>query len=96
MISPVQFITGTEVGHFLLYMTASAAIGSMPAPTATSNPFYLWMFRFLNTMAANVTRAFSTKVEKSPNFQDAIGKLNGGTDASKTSNSTSTPANPTS
>jgi hypothetical protein len=70
----LHFLGGTEVGHFILYMTGSAAIGSMPAPTATSSQFYLWAFRFLNTMASNLTRAFNTKVERSPNFADAVQK----------------------
>jgi hypothetical protein len=83
-----HWLVGSEVGHFVLYMIASNAIGSMPAPTATANPFYVWAFRFLNGLASNLTRAYSAKVEKSPNFQDAVAlKLtNGGTSASQTKN----------
>jgi len=67
-----HFFLQTEPGHFLIYMICSAAIGSMPAPTSQSHMFYLWAFKFLNTLAANVTRAFATKIEASPNFEPAV------------------------
>lgn len=73
----VQFFFHTETGHFILYIVASNAIGSMPSPGAASTPFYVWAFRFLNGMASNLTRAFASKVESSPNFQDAVNKLPG-------------------
>jgi hypothetical protein len=49
----------------------SAFIGALPAPTATSTTFYQFFFKFMNLMAANVSRAFAS-VEKSPNFQAAV------------------------
>lgn len=64
----------SEVAHFVLYIAASSAIGAMPAPTATSHMFYQWLFKFLNTFAGNLTRAFGTKVESSPNFIPAAVK----------------------
>ena len=57
------------VGALWVY---SAAVGAMDAPTATSKPFYRWFFKFNNTVAANLARAFTTKVENSPNFLPAV------------------------
>jgi hypothetical protein len=51
----------------------SAFISSLPAPTATSSPFYVFWFKFMNAvLAGNVSRATNTKVESSPNFQAAV------------------------
>lgn len=44
------------------YWIFSAAIGSLPAPEPDSGKFYRWFFQFSNTLAANVTRAFSSKI----------------------------------
>lgn len=54
------------------YYVTSAAISAMPSPTAASKPFYVWFFKFSNTLGANIARAYSTAVEKSPNFQAAV------------------------
>jgi hypothetical protein len=54
------------------YYILSAAIGAMPAPTATSSTFYQFLFKFSNTIGGNITRAFNTYVESSPNFQPAV------------------------
>lgn len=56
------------VGYYVL----SAAISSLPSPTADSTKFYQWFFKFSNAIAANISRAYSTAVEGSPNFQAAI------------------------
>lgn len=54
----------------------SAAVGAMPAPSKEpgkeSSAFYQWLYMFLNTIAANIARAYSTKVENSPNFLPAV------------------------
>jgi hypothetical protein len=68
----LQFFLHTEVGHFLLYLTALTAIQSMDAPTAQSSGFYRWSFKFLNSMSMSFKRAFGAKVENSPNFQAAV------------------------
>ena len=39
------------------WYTASVAIGSMPMPGPESSCFYKWFFTFLNTLAANWSRA---------------------------------------
>jgi hypothetical protein len=54
----------------------SAFVSSLPAPTAQSTPKYQFWFKFFNTLAANLARAKSTAVENSPNFQDAVNKIN--------------------
>ncbi|MGH8863084.1 MAG: hypothetical protein ACREVZ_00305 [Burkholderiales bacterium] len=46
------------VGYYVL----SAAIGSLPAPQPTAGLFYQWFFKFSNTLAGNLTRAFSSKL----------------------------------
>lgn len=45
-----------------LYYVMSAAIGSLPMPDADSHKFYRWFFQFANTLAANVTRAYASKL----------------------------------
>lgn len=50
----------------------TAAVGALVAPTATSSDFYQWFFKFTNTIAANLARAYNTNVEKSPNFLPAV------------------------
>jgi len=49
-------------GVVAAYWTFAAAIGALEAPTEKSGAFYRWAFKFLNTLAANVTRAFSSKI----------------------------------
>jgi len=49
-------------GAVAVYWTFSAAVGALEAPTEKSGAFYRWLFRFLNTLAANISRAFSSKI----------------------------------
>jgi len=46
----------------VLYWVFSAAVSSMPDPASNSNPGYLWLFRFLHTVAGNITTAFGSKI----------------------------------
>lgn len=39
------------------YWVFSAAIGAMPTPATSSNPFYVWAFRFGHGLAGNLNRA---------------------------------------
>jgi hypothetical protein len=50
------------ISALVAYYVASAAIGSLPAPSAASGVFYQWFFKFANTLAGNLTRAFSSKL----------------------------------
>lgn len=67
-----QFFLHSELGHFILYFAGISFIGGMPAPTATSGVAYKWAFASLNSFAGNLARAFSTKIEKSPNWEPAV------------------------
>ena len=49
-------------GLISAYWVFSAAVGALPAPEEGSSKFYRWFFSFANTLAANVTRAFSSKI----------------------------------
>ena len=73
-----QFLNDHQV---LCTLTAgyvwSAFISALPAPQATSSILYQFWFKFLNVLAANIARASSTKVESSPNFQNAVNNLPG-------------------
>lgn len=48
------------------WYVASAAIGSLPMPDTTSSKFYRWLFQFANTLAANVSRAWASKLPTEP------------------------------
>lgn len=74
----MNFISHHIVAILIAYWTLSAAIGALPAPTKDSSPFYGWFFRFANIISANLLRAYSTAIERSPNFNDAVKKLSGG------------------
>jgi hypothetical protein len=45
-----------------VYYVFSAAISSMPAPSANSGNTYQWLYKFGNTLAGNLFRAFGTKL----------------------------------
>ncbi len=47
---------------------------SLPSPTAQSTAWYQFWFKFLNRLAANLSRANNSSVESSPNFQAAVTK----------------------
>ena len=57
------------------YYVFGALVGGMPAPSATSSNAYRWAFSSLNILASNISRAKSTTLENSPNWQDAVKKL---------------------
>jgi len=61
----------------ILYYVAISFVGSLPAPMATSGMFYQFLFKFVNTLAGNLARAYNTKVEASPNFAAAVNSLPG-------------------
>lgn len=60
------------IATLVTYWGASAFIGALPAPTATASQLYLFLFKFTNTFVGNLLRAYSSKVETSPNFQQAV------------------------
>lgn len=54
---------------------ATALVGNLPAPTATSTPEYRYWFSVANQLVGNKQRAKSTSIENSPNFAPAVQKL---------------------
>jgi hypothetical protein len=46
----------------VLYWVYSAAVSSMPDPAANTNPGYTWLYRFLHTIAGNLSTAFTGKI----------------------------------
>ena len=63
--------TSALVGYYIV----SAFVGALPAPRAQSTQIYLFAYKFANTLGGNLTRAFATKVEGSPNWQPAVQKV---------------------
>src|ERR1700734_2149893 len=45
-----------------IYWIFSAAVSSMPGPMPNGSPGYLWVYRFLHTVAGNVTTVFGSKI----------------------------------
>lgn len=70
------FLQHQVLGTFILSTVWTAVISSLEAPTKDSGPFYVFLFKFLNSLAGNIKRAQSTAIEKSPNFLDAVAKIN--------------------
>jgi hypothetical protein len=50
------------ISALISYYVLSAAIGALPAPRPDAGLFYQWFFKFTNTLAGNLTRAFSSKL----------------------------------
>lgn len=71
------------ISTLVSYWVLSAFIGALPAPTATSNSLYKFIFSFANSLGGNILRALSTRVEGSPNFQDAVNIQNAKTGTGK-------------
>jgi hypothetical protein len=46
----------------VIYWIFSAGVSSMPDPGSGGNAGYLWLFRFLHTVAGNLTTAFGSKI----------------------------------
>jgi hypothetical protein len=65
------------------YYVAISFVGSLPAPQASSSMFYQFVFKFVNTLAGNLSRAYASKVESSPNFVAAVNLQNAKTGEEK-------------
>jgi len=44
------------------YWIFSAAIGAMPEPGGNGGAGYVWVYRFLHTLAGNITTAFASRI----------------------------------
>lgn len=69
-------VAHSTISSLIAYYIAISFTGSLPAPTARSTMFYQFVFKFVNTLAGNLARAYSSRVEGSPNFQDAVNTQN--------------------
>jgi hypothetical protein len=49
----------------VLYWIFSAAVSSMPDSPANGAPIYVWLFRFVHTVAGNITTAFGKQDSRS-------------------------------
>jgi len=59
----LEFVTQHQFwSAVVLYWIYSAAVSAMPEPAANANPGYTWLYRFLHTIAGNLTTAFSGKI----------------------------------
>ena len=45
-----------------LYWIYSAAVSSMPEPAPNRSPVYRWLYRFVHTLAGNLTTAFGNRI----------------------------------
>ena len=73
----------STISSLIAYYVAISFVGSLPAPQATSSMFYQFTFKFINTLAGNLARAYSSKVESSPNFAAAVNIQNAKTGEQK-------------
>ncbi len=46
----------------VLYWIFSAAVSSMPDPAPNGSPAYVWLYRFLHTLAGNLVTAFGNRI----------------------------------
>ncbi len=45
-----------------IYWIFSAAVSSLPAPSANNSPGYVWLYRFGHTLAGNITTVFGSRI----------------------------------
>lgn len=77
-ITIIQWIDNHGLFCLFIYWLTSAAVGALNAPTKDSGAFYTFFFKFINVFASNVFRAYKTRIEGSPNWNDAVTKaING-------------------
>lgn len=57
--SPVVWVTAGAVAQWIF----SAFVCSMPEPDATSSKNYLWAYRFMHRLAANLDKARVAKID---------------------------------
>jgi hypothetical protein len=76
-------VSHSTISSLVAYYIAISFVGSLPAPQASSSMFYQFVFKFVNTLAGNLARAYSSKVESSPNFTAAVNIQNAKTGEQK-------------
>ena len=60
------------IGTFIAKYAFDAFVSALPAPTAGSSGWQVFWFKFLNNLAANISRARGAHVESSPNWNAAV------------------------
>ena len=63
----MNFITSSIATHptywtLGMYIVASNFISALPMPDSTSSKFYGFLFKFLNGLGANLSRAYAGKI----------------------------------
>lgn len=63
-------------GIFLLFVgiISNTLVGYLPSPTKDSKASYVYLFKVSNSLVFQFARAFKSKIENSPNWEDAIQK----------------------
>lgn len=75
----IQWVNSHGILVLLTYIITNTFVGYLPAPTKDNSQFYVWFFKVSNSLVMSFARAFRTRVENSPNFQDAVKiAVNGG------------------
>ena len=62
----------SAVGTWLFNNVVTVMVSSLPAPTKDSSIRYVYWFKVLNSVTGNLKRAQSTRLEDSPNWNDAV------------------------
>ena len=68
LLTEHQFWTAVAI-----YWIFSAAVSSMPDPAGNGSSGYLWLYRFLHTIAGNITTAFGSKIPGLKTFTLLLG-----------------------
>lgn len=66
-----QWFLHSEFTHFMLTGAYIIVVGTLESPTKDSPQWYKSLFALLNFFSLQFSR-MSPKIEKSPNFQDAV------------------------
>ena len=62
----------TSVAVWVFNNIVSVLVSSLPAPTKDSSVRYAYWFKVANSIIGNLSRAQSTAIERSPNWQAAV------------------------
>jgi hypothetical protein len=54
---------GALIECYLSFWILSAAVSSLPLPTSKSGPFYLWLYRFLQSLCASLRQVRGKREE---------------------------------
>lgn len=78
-IQVIQWVNSHGILMLVILAVVNTSVGYLPAPTKDSSQFYIWFFKVANSLMLSFARAWRSKVENSPNFDDAVKiAINGG------------------